>query len=63
MDPKPGADAPLQFVDFDMGRDLVPYTVPQTLVLGNSGRLLWYQVGEMSQNLAEAGLQAIHGMN
>lgn len=51
--------APLQFVDFNTGRSLVPYTVPQTLLVGSAGKILWYQVGEMSDDSARAARRTL----
>lgn len=58
-DPARGGPIQLQYVDMDFGRALVPFTVPQTILLGHKHRIAWYQVGAMNSRSLKGALAAL----
>lgn len=54
--PAPGGPIHLQYVAMDLGRALVPYAVPQTILLGSKHRIAWYQVGAMNRRSLKTAL-------
>lgn len=55
----PESPLELQFVDMNLGRVVIPYTVPQTILLDRLGRVLWYRVGSMDPDALKNGLTAL----
>lgn len=49
----------LQFVDFEMGRALNPFSTPQTILLDRTGRVLWYRDGTMDERAAASAIRAL----
>lgn len=47
----------LQYVDFRLGRALVPIEVPQTFLLNRGGRLIWVHRGELRERDAATAVQ------
>lgn len=53
----------LRFVDFKTGRALLPFQVPQTLLFGSTGTLLWQHQGSMTDRdvaTAVTHLRSLH---
>ncbi|MGH9414571.1 MAG: TlpA family protein disulfide reductase, partial [Terriglobales bacterium] len=49
----------LQFVTMPLARVLNPFVVPQSILLGSHGNIVWYRVGTIDRKSLDAGLDAL----
>lgn len=52
-------ELPLQFVNLEFGRSLIPFTVPQTILLDRNGQVIWEQEGSISKPSLSAAMHAL----
>lgn len=59
--PSNTAEPALAYVDMNVGRAIVPYVVPQTLVLDGS-RLVWFREGMMDDKALSSSIRALRSI-
>lgn len=58
-DNDPNAPVQLQYVDMEFARSVIPFEVPQTLLLDRGGRLLWSRIGSLDHAAEVGALKAL----
>jgi hypothetical protein len=49
----------LQFIGFDLGLALNPFSTPQTILLDRGGRVMWYREGTMDDRALSRATSAL----
>jgi hypothetical protein len=49
----------LEYIAMPLGRALIPYLTPQTLLVGVHAKLVWFRAGAMDEQALRGGLAAM----
>jgi hypothetical protein len=50
------------YVDMDLGKTLIPFLTPETILLDRTRRVAWYQEGAMDDRGLSDALRALHSV-